>query len=57
MALRNGILPPTAGFRLADPDCDLDVAPNQARRAEVEYAVSNSFAFGGLNAVVVMRRY
>ena len=57
LALRNGVLPPTAGFRVADPDCDLDVAPNHARRAQVEFAVSNSFAFGGLNAVVVLRRF
>ena len=56
LALRNGVLPPTAGYREADPECDLDVAPNVARRKEVEYAVSNSFAFGGLNAVVALRR-
>jgi nodulation protein E len=56
LALRNGVLPPTAGYRVADPECDLDVAPNEARRAEVEYATSNSFAFGGLNAVVVLRK-
>jgi len=56
LALRNGILPPTANYREADPECDLDVIPNQARRAEVEYALSNSFAFGGLNAVLAFRR-
>jgi nodulation protein E len=56
LALRDGILPPTANFTEPDPDCDLDVIPNHARRAEVEYALSNSFAFGGLNAVLVLRK-
>jgi nodulation protein E len=57
LALRNGVLPPTAGFRQADPQCDLDVIPNQARRTPVEYATSNSFAFGGLNAVLAFRKF
>jgi nodulation protein E len=57
LALRHGVLPPTANFTTPDPLCDLDVVPNQARRAEVEYALSNSFAFGGLNAVVAFRRW
>ena len=56
LALRHGLLPPTANFTEPDPACDLDVVPNQARRAEVEHAVSNSFAFGGLNAVLAFRR-
>jgi nodulation protein E len=56
LALRDGVLPPTANFEEPDPDCDLDVVPNQSRRAEVEYAISNSFAFGGLNAVLALRR-
>ena len=55
LALRDGVLPPTANFTELDPDCDLDVIPNQARPAEVEYALSNSFAFGGLNAVLALR--
>jgi nodulation protein E len=53
LALRDGVLPPTANFREADPACDLDIAPNIARRAQVEFALSNSFAFGGMNAVLV----
>jgi nodulation protein E len=57
LALRYGVLPPTANFRECDPDCDLDVVPNQARPAEPEFALSNSFAFGGLNAVIAFRRY
>ncbi len=56
LALRNGILPPTANFTTPDPECDLDVVPNQSRPAEVEYALSNAFAFGGLNAVLAFRR-
>jgi nodulation protein E len=55
LALRDGILPPTANYNEPDPECDLDVIPNQSRPAEVEYALSNSFAFGGLNAVLVLR--
>src|SRR5579883_3007295 len=56
LALRDGVLPPTANFTEADPECDLDVIPNQSRRAQVEYALSNSFAFGGLNAVLALRK-
>ena len=56
LALRDGILPPTANFNKYDPECDLDVIPNCPRRAEVEYALSNSFAFGGLNAVLALRK-
>jgi nodulation protein E len=56
VALRDGLLPPTANFNEPDPDCDLDVIPNQARPAQVEFALSNSFAFGGLNAVLALRR-
>jgi nodulation protein E len=55
-ALRYGFLPPTANFNEPDPMCDLDVIPNEAREEQVEWAVSNSFAFGGLNAVLVFRR-
>jgi nodulation protein E len=56
IALRDGVLPPTANFSEPDPECDLDVIPNEARAAEVEYALSNSFAFGGLNAVLALRK-
>ncbi len=56
IALRDGVLPPTVNFTEPDPQCDLDVIPNQARRAEVEYALSDSFAFGGLNAVLALRK-
>jgi len=56
LALHYGILPPTANYTERDPECDLDYIPNQARAAQVEAALSNSFAFGGLNAVVAFRR-
>ena len=55
LALHHGILPPTANYNEPDPSCDLDVIPNHARKAQVEYALSNSFAFGGLNAVLAFR--
>ncbi len=57
LALHHGLLPPTANFTEPDPECDLDVVPNEARAASVTYAVSNAFAFGGLNAVLVFRRW
>ncbi|HZU25610.1 MAG TPA: beta-ketoacyl-[acyl-carrier-protein] synthase family protein [Bryobacteraceae bacterium] len=57
LALETGVLPPTANYTEPDPSCDLDVIPNEARRAQVEYALSNSFAFGGLNAVVALRAW
>jgi nodulation protein E len=56
MTLDEGLIPPTANFTEADPDCALDVVPNTARAASIEWALSNSFAFGGLNAVLVFRR-
>lgn len=54
-AIGAGIAPGTANFNQPDPDCDLDYLPNQARRMEIYTAISNSFAFGGLNAVLVVR--
>jgi nodulation protein E len=57
LALHHGILPPTANFTQPDPECDLDVLPNQPRIASIEAALSNSFAFGGINAVLALRRY
>jgi nodulation protein E len=56
LALRESLLPPTLGFQQADPECDLDCVPNIARRAEIRVALSNSFAFGGLNAVLAFGR-
>jgi nodulation protein E len=56
LALSTGVLPPTIHFNEYDPDCDLDYIPNCPRKADIEYAISNSFAFGGLNAVLAWRR-
>ncbi|HYV62783.1 MAG TPA: beta-ketoacyl-[acyl-carrier-protein] synthase family protein [Bryobacteraceae bacterium] len=55
-ALQAGLIPPTANFTEPDPACDLDVVPNTARLAQIEWAISNSFAFGGLNAVLIFRK-
>ncbi len=55
-ALRDGVIPPTANFIDPDPECDLDYVPNIAREKPVRAALSNSFAFGGLNAVIALRR-
>lgn len=57
LALRHGIIPPTANYEEADPECDLDVVPLVARDHQAEYAISNTFAFGGLNAVLAFRRW
>ncbi len=54
MAIREGIVPPTANYREKDPDCDLDVTPNIARERNVRAAISNAFAFGGTNAVIAV---
>ncbi len=56
MALRDGIIAPTIGYEEPDPECSLDVVPNEAREARVEAVLSNAFAFGGLNAVLALRR-
>ncbi len=57
MALREGVIPPTIGFEEPDPEIALDVVPNEAREARIGAALSNSFAFGGLNAVLAFRRW
>ena len=57
LAVRDGLLPPTINQTDPDPACDLDYIPNQARKAQVEAAISNGFGFGGHNAVVVFRRH
>ena len=56
MALRDGVIAPTIGYDLPDPDCALDVVPNTARNVKVEVCLTNAFAFGGFNAVLALRR-
>ncbi|HEV8254766.1 MAG TPA: beta-ketoacyl-[acyl-carrier-protein] synthase II, partial [Vicinamibacteria bacterium] len=57
LAIREGIIPPTINHENPDPECDLDVVPNQARKAKVRYALSNSFGFGGTNGALLFKRY
>jgi nodulation protein E len=57
LAMKHGLVPPTINYTGADPACDLDVVPNEPRRRTINAALSNSFAFGGLNAVVAVKRF
>jgi nodulation protein E len=56
-ALTEGVLAPTINYQAADPECNLNVVPNTAQERSVRAALSNSFAFGGLNAVLALRRW
>ena len=57
LAIKHGVLPPTLNFTNSDPECDLDYVPNEAREAAIDCALSSSYAFGGLNAVLAFRRF
>ena len=57
LGLRDQAIPPTINYETPDPDCDLDYVPNEAREAEHQYALSNSFGFGGTNAALLFKRY
>lgn len=57
LAIHNNTLPPTTNYTTPDPDCDLDYIPNEPRQATVEYALSNSFGFGGTNACLIFKRF
>ena len=57
LALRHQKLPPTINYETPDPDCDLDYVPNAARESNIEYALSNSFGFGGTNAALLFKRF
>jgi 3-oxoacyl-[acyl-carrier-protein] synthase II len=56
LAISRGVLPPTINYNTPDPECDLDYIPNQAREVKITTAISNSFGFGGTNAVLVFKR-
>ena len=56
LAVKEGIVPPTIGYEVPDPECDLDYVPNQAREAQVDLALSASLGFGGHNAYLAFRR-
>jgi 3-oxoacyl-[acyl-carrier-protein] synthase II len=57
LALRDQLVPPTINYEHPDPECDLDYVPNTARKVKMEYALSNSFGFGGTNGSLVFRRW
>src|SRR5256884_7207361 len=57
LSITRGVLPPTINYMTPDPECDLDYVPNKARQAQINYALSNSFGFGGTNAALLFRRY
>lgn len=57
LAIREGIIPPTINYETPDPDCDLDYVPNEARKANVRVALSNSLGFGGHNATIILKAY
>lgn len=57
LAMRDSVLPPTINYENPDPECDLDYVPNQAREAEIRYALNNSFGFGGQNVTLCLSRY
>ena len=54
--IQDGIMPPTINYEVPDPDCDLDYIPNQAREKQVVHVMSNSFGFGGHNAVIILKK-
>jgi 3-oxoacyl-[acyl-carrier-protein] synthase II len=57
LAVKHQVIPPTINYEFPDPECDLDYVPNQKREAKIEYALSNSFGFGGTNGALLFRRY
>ncbi len=57
LAVKHQVIPPTINYEFPDPECDLDYVPNQTREAKIEYALSNSFGFGGTNGALLFKRY
>jgi 3-oxoacyl-[acyl-carrier-protein] synthase II len=57
LTIRDGLIPPTINLDHPDPQCDLDYVPGQARRADVRVAMTNSFGFGGTNAVLIFKKF
>ncbi len=57
LSLVHGIAPPTINYETPDPDCDLDYVPNQARQVPIDVVMSNSFGFGGTNAVLIFKKF
>jgi len=57
LSIFNGIVPPTVNLDNPDPECDLDYVPHKARQINVDYALSNSFGFGGTNACLIFKKY
>jgi len=57
LAVKNAVAPPTINYEFPDPECDLDYTPNEARDVNIEHALTNSFGFGGHNAVLALRRF
>jgi 3-oxoacyl-[acyl-carrier-protein] synthase II len=57
MALRDQVAPPTINYENPDPECDLDYVPDHARPMKIEYALSNSFGFGGTNGCLIFKKY
>ena len=57
LALKEGFVPATINYNTPDPECDLDIVPNVGRKADIEYAMSNSLGFGGHNSAVILKKY
>jgi 3-oxoacyl-[acyl-carrier-protein] synthase II len=57
LAIRHQLIPPTINYETPDPECDLDYVPHTSRKMPIEYALSNSFGFGGTNAALLLKRY
>jgi 3-oxoacyl-[acyl-carrier-protein] synthase II len=57
LCLKNQVIPPTINYEHPDPECDLDYVPNKSRPAEINYALSNSFGFGGTNGTLILKKF